>query len=31
MICGRIEKDIILVKKKEESGLMKDVEKKEGL
>lgn len=31
MTCGRIEKDIPLVEKKEESGVMKDVEKKERL
>ena len=31
MTSGRIEKDIPLVKEKEDSGVMKDVEKKEGL
>jgi len=31
MTCGRIEKYVSLVKEKEESGVMKDVEKKEGL
>jgi len=31
MTRGRIEKDIPLVEKKEESGVMKDVEKKGGL
>jgi hypothetical protein len=31
MTCGRIEKNIPLVEKKEESGVMKNVEKKKGL
>jgi hypothetical protein len=31
MTCGRIENDIPLVKKKEDTGVKKDVEKREGL